>query len=173
MSVKRYSVMGSTWTMPKDDGEYVKHEDYTTLETEHKSAMLTISAIMGMLGVADAGSISEQVAALLKEREALAVENVALKSSQGEIYSYTQQFTNSDDREMWNAMHDIYKLSSPLETPATDAAIAKIQAQGVEKFAEWNDRHIANGDEHEDTLKEVGRAARLFAFQLRKEATHD
>lgn len=66
-----------------EHGDYVEYEDYTTLETEHKSAMLTISAIMGMLGVTEGWSISEQVAALLKERDALADENAALTSGCG------------------------------------------------------------------------------------------
>lgn len=95
----------------------------------------------------------------------LVAENSALKESQGEVYDYTQKFTSSDDREMWNAMHDIYKLSSPLETPATDAAIAEIKAQGVDELA------AIKKDESEksgSTLSlEISIAAKVFAANLR------
>lgn len=53
---------------------------------------------------------------------------------------------------------------------ATDVFLAEVRAQGVERFAVWNDKHIEKGDEHEDVLVEVGRAARGFAAQLRQEA---
>ena len=78
----------------------------------------------------------ETYESVVQQRDALAAENVALKASQGEIYGYTQQFTSSDDREMWNAMHDIYKLSSPLETPATDAFTREWMAKGVDALAD-------------------------------------
>ena len=83
-------------------------------------------------------SVVQQRDALEKKLADVVAENVALKASQSEIYDYTQQFTSSDDREMWNAMHDIYKLSSPLETPATDAFTREMMARGVEAFAkDW------------------------------------
>lgn len=87
------------------DGDMVNYEDYTALETEHKAAMLTISAIMEMLGASEAGSISEQVAALLAE-------NAALK----------------DD---YLATPALKRMGWP-KTPATDSAIENIQAQGVD-----------------------------------------
>lgn len=77
-------------------------------------------------------SVVQQRDALEKKLADMAAENYALKVSQSQIYDYTQQFTSSDDREMWNAMHDIYKLSSPLETQATDAFLADVRAQGVD-----------------------------------------
>ncbi|PAV94172.1 hypothetical protein CJD50_22320 [Hafnia paralvei] len=80
-------------------------------------------------------SVVQQRDALEKKLADMAAENAALKASQSEIYDYTQQFTNSDDREMWNAMHDIYKLSSALETPVTDELTRELMAKGVEDAA--------------------------------------
>lgn len=77
-------------------------------------------------------SVVQQRDALEKKLADVVAENYALKVSQSEIYDYTQQFTSSDDREMWNAMHDIYKLSSPLETPVTDAFTRELMAKGVD-----------------------------------------
>lgn len=72
MSVKRFIAHHRDEAMHmRNHGGWVKYTDYETIETEHKAAMLTISGIMEILGVTDYGSISEQVAALLKERDAL------------------------------------------------------------------------------------------------------
>lgn len=101
----------------------------------------------------------ETYESVVQQRDELAAENSALKASQGEIYDYTQQFTSSDDREMWNAMHDIYKLSSPLETPATDAFTRELMAKGVELFADYLGRN--------EFAKESSMAYQ-FAAQFRK-----
>ncbi|MBH1918603.1 hypothetical protein [Serratia surfactantfaciens] len=63
--------------------------------------------------------------ALKAERDALAVENAALKDACGGDGSY---------RDCPACAHSQY-IESP-ETPATDAALAAIQAQGVEKAIE-------------------------------------
>ena len=54
------------------------------------------------------------------------------------------------------------------ETPATDAFLVEVRAQGVEMFATWNDKHIKNGVEHKESLTAVSHAARWFAELLRK-----
>lgn len=38
--VQRYSGMGSTWTMPREDGEYVKYEDYERMKQEFMDYMV-------------------------------------------------------------------------------------------------------------------------------------
>lgn len=58
---------------------------------------------------------------------------------------------------------DIVALYRSLETPSTDAAIANIQAQGVEKFAQ----HPALG------IIACGHIALEFAAQLRKDAGNE
>lgn len=105
-------------------------------------------------------SVVQQRDALEKKLADMAAENYALKVSQSEIYDYTQQFTSSDDREMWNAMHDIYKLSSPLETTATDAFTREMMARGVEAFAkDWKGAA---------SYSQISEMANKFASQLRK-----
>ncbi|HGE8397318.1 TPA: hypothetical protein ACGD7Y_004700, partial [Serratia marcescens] len=66
------------------------------------------------------------VSTLEAERDALAVENQALRSSVDLIAS---AYTEGEPAgfEIDRARH--------IETPATDAALAAIQAQGVEKYA--------------------------------------
>lgn len=135
-----------------DNGDYVEHEDYATLETEHKSAMLTISAIMEMLGVTEVGSVSEQVAALLKERDALAVENAGLKQEEIplgaiengrafadrlEAYPFECQGGNLNMCSDWQEFRQCFEhlsewaMHSHDENLATDAAIANIQAHAI------------------------------------------
>ncbi|HGM7400473.1 TPA: hypothetical protein ACKQGK_004447 [Serratia marcescens] len=67
----------------------------------------------------------QKVSALEAERDALAVENAALKDACGGDGSY---------RDCPACAHSQY-IESP-ETPATSAALAAIQALGVEKFAD-------------------------------------
>lgn len=118
-------------------------------------------------------SVVQQRDALEKKLSDVVAENVALKASQSEIYDYTQQFTSSDDREMWNAMHDIYKLSSPLETPATDAFTRELMARGVESGAEHfrSRARCADGLGHHDRACFLDTTAEMFdeyAESLRK-----
>lgn len=61
------------------------------------------------------------------------------------------------------------------ETPATDAAIANIQAQGVDLFADMTDKvadeeEFYDNGESFDSLKYTAKQARLFAAQLRQGA---
>lgn len=81
-------------------------------------------------------------AALKAERDALAAENIDLK-------------------------HPGTYLPSKRETPATDAYISRLQAEGVEMFAENWESNCA----HDDTF--VGSKAKEFAANLRKENSND
>ncbi|HCP1516408.1 TPA: hypothetical protein OCX75_001039 [Escherichia coli] len=73
----------------------------------------------------------------------------------------------------WN---DYRAKSLQSDTPATDAFLAEVRAQGgakaLEDFAEFNIKSIAPfDDEYTEVLKETARAARCFAAQLRKGGT--
>ena len=77
----------------------------------------------------------QKVSALEAERDALAVENAALKSA-SEIIRHLNanreeaNFCGIDDCYIDDAVEAMI-------TPATDAALAAIQAQGVERFADF------------------------------------
>lgn len=126
---------------------------------------------MNNLPIQSYESVVQQRDALEKKLADMAADNAALKASQSEIYDYTQQFTSSDDREMWNAMHDIYKLSSPLETQATDSFLSEVQAQGVDKLAIFAGKEYQRfvGDKPtQRKWKGIVMLCTDFAAQLRK-----
>lgn len=172
MSVKRYD--GKVGHC--DNGAYVSHEDYTTLETEHKSAILTISAIMEMLGVTEKGSISEQVAALLNERNALAVESamaMAVMEEQSGCFSaaLTEGFHELVMESGSELLIDVYqrRLIPAIQcippTPATDAAIASIKVQARIEGAHFvANRMLAAWEAGfiEDTAKNAADIARMI-----------
>ncbi|EMH4919839.1 hypothetical protein RGP44_002917 [Serratia marcescens] len=80
------------------------------------------------------------VSALEAERDALAVENAALKDVFGpgeavvNFLSIALRYTKYDCIDLPDEAL-AFNMSLP-ETPATDTALAAIQAQGVEKFAD-------------------------------------
>ncbi|CAI1969638.1 Uncharacterised protein [Serratia entomophila] len=96
--------------------------------------------------------------------DALAVENAALK----DVFGSGEAVVNFLSIALRHTKYDCidlpdvalaFKMSLP-ETPATDAALAAIQAQGVEKFAD----HLASS---ESPFASIG-SARNFANQLRE-----
>ncbi|MEL5431680.1 MULTISPECIES: hypothetical protein [Serratia] len=76
--------------------------------------------------------VGEQEA--LQRVNALAVENVALKDGFEWLYAVVSSDEVSIPDEKYSAVTNAAAVLS--ETPATDAALAAIQAQGVEKAAE-------------------------------------
>lgn len=76
--------------------------------------------------------------ALKAERDALAVENQALKESRQRLAEFIHEELDTD-----------YPLNLEAETPATDAALAAIQAQGVDKLINLKMEQLASM--HPDT----------------------
>lgn len=110
----------------------------------------------------------EDYAALLKERDALAVDNSVLKSSiantQGAI-ELASSAVNDDRRgDVFRDILTAIYTKTAVETQATDAAIANIQAQGVDRLAD----HLSglNVMASETSVRE-------FASQLRKETGNE
>lgn len=91
-----------------------------------------------------------------KRADGLAVENAELKSDRATLAEYW--IADGGDEECAKSYCE--------DTPATDAALAAIEARGVEKFAEAT---IAIGEqEKEESIIYAGKQAMLFAKQLRE-----
>ncbi|WP_312773815.1 hypothetical protein [Atlantibacter hermannii] len=74
--------------------------------------------------------LTEALAAEIKRSEALVVENAGLKEC---AVNYVHAVA------LWNSWADAEdKISPVLETPATDAFLAEVQAQGVEGIYQFN-----------------------------------
>lgn len=103
---------------------------------------------------------------------ALAVENAALKTAHPqpfgrEMMKALDAYEKHQDEVPETGMLDAFFIlrdSIRVETPATSAALAAIQAQGVEKFADFLDSPI---DGQHCYQNEVG-LARHFASTLRE-----
>ena len=131
----------------------------------------------GKVGHCDNGAYVsyEDYAALLKQRDALAAENTQLKEYRPQpggpaMMEALDAFFEKEEYPE-GAMMDAFEiLCCKRALPATDAAIANIQAQGVDKYAEMfklmADMNIKHNQEF-ITLTE------WYAKQLRKEPTHD
>jgi hypothetical protein len=104
--------------------------------------------------------------ALLKERDALTVENACLKQSIEEI---SETFESGTDGALATAVDEAVSLS----TPVTDAVLKRIQAQGVDELATFAGKEYQRfvGDK---TMQRKWKGVVLlcvdFAAQLRKES---
>lgn len=72
--------------------------------------------------------------------------------------------------EVYDLKHPGTYLPSKRETPATDAFLAEVRAQGVEMFAEMYACEAIKDGDVEGWKSNVSNAASEYAAQLRKEA---
>lgn len=153
--VKTYAVnCNDAWLNTDGDdtsGSYVKYADYMALATKL--------------------DLAERACA------ELAAENAGIKSAIPEPRDIEYDNDNMDDvslAEDFGFNHAIERMRRQIpETPATDAFLDEVRAQGgakaLEDFAEFNIKSIDPlDDEYTEVLKETARAARYFAAQLRK-----
>ncbi|MGQ5735346.1 hypothetical protein ACUNI2_26670 [Serratia sp. IR-2025] len=125
-----------------EHGEFVKFSDYEALKAERDAQQ--------------------------KRADALAVENAEMR---GAIDAAIVVAHQSSGIAGWHLNGDIAGWDEILpelniETPATDAALAAIEALGVEKFAKAT---IAIGEqENEESIIYAGKKAMLFANELRE-----
>ncbi|HHT7529185.1 TPA: hypothetical protein ACT1UX_002087 [Raoultella planticola] len=129
-------------------------------------------------------SIKEtKVMALAKAYQQLAAENVALKAGVAEeievINRGGQMYCVKDGMSInpiyargWN---DHRANVTAVQTPATDAYLAGIKADGVEEFAAMTEKvgdeeGFYDNGESSEILKYTAKQARLFAKQLRERA---
>ncbi len=112
----------------------------------------TVNELIAALESAGELSIREQkFLKLAKAYQQLAAENVELKQSERELDKTCSEEFGQD----W--------VSEFTETPATDAFLAGIKADGVEEFASYISLYNSNAERH----------AIDFAKQLREGANHD
>ncbi|MFX2663548.1 hypothetical protein [Enterobacter kobei] len=152
MSVKRYQPAPFTERVlhASDDGEYVKHEDYAALE-------------------ARCAALAAENAGLKAACERVSMWNEfpqATLRSTGEVVPYVVAYGSNGERDY---MRNI-ATTALKETPATDAFLAEVRAQGVDELAELYltlARHEANRSISE-SWRESARFAKDHSAQLRK-----
>ena len=101
-------------------------------------------------------------ATLLKERDALAAENAEMRSSIDATIGW-QESTDPENVESVRMLFDI-------KTPATDAFLAEVRAQGVELFVSHMDHPHSP---YEFTHGYMDKHAIEFAAKLRQECSHE
>lgn len=142
MSVKRYEVNGSSSVFENENGSLVDYEDYAALE-----------ARFAALAAENAG---------LKAAE---LDEIEVINRGGQAYCVKDGMSvNPIYARGWN---DYRAKSLSVKTPATDAFLAEVRAQGVEMFAAVLRRK--GDDAFFDAIAEAqANAADQFAAQLRK-----
>ena len=114
--VTKYDLFDGECHAQKGHGDYVKDEDYEALEADRDAQQ--------------------------KRADALAAENAAMRNALESIRIYSSDTLSgpSDsvpDMAAWlrDGIEHLHQVST-IQTPATDAALAAIEARGVEKYAE-------------------------------------
>ncbi|MEG6190428.1 hypothetical protein [Enterobacter kobei] len=119
------------------------------------------------IAVLELRKVRNDVAALAAENAGLNEKMNKLATWPGiEFYSSAWEFNNSDGNAALEYMCDT-------ETPATDAFLAEVRAQGVEMFAESQNEYVRKNRSELDSMTRAaycGSAvdAERFAAQLRK-----
>ncbi|WP_316371255.1 hypothetical protein [Enterobacter cloacae] len=120
--------------------------------------------------------LKEKTAALEARCAALAAENAGLKSIQAwavaDVFkSGAKRFesTKAAGFDTDDCLHDaVLVMLSELKTPATDAFLAEVRAQGVEMFAAYCGEENSVFVEAKAYYRSLPDAAYEFAVQLRK-----
>ncbi|MEP8938449.1 hypothetical protein ABKU80_09400 [Enterobacter mori] len=170
MSVKRYSVWEDEMFEEKHainstNGMVhlmVKHEDYAALEQKLAESQREFRAADATIE-----NLQMQVEKLSAENAGMKATAILLADEANQVYRRWNLIQQPDgDIVDMQTIHEL--LCACHETPAADAFLAEVRAQGVEMFAAWNDKHIKKGVEHKESLTAVSHAARGFAALLRK-----
>lgn len=148
-------------------------------EAEERCAELSarLSMINGLIEAAEQANklAQEATETLVQERNALAAENAALKYQEPTLtamMSCLDAFYADEDVPERAMMAAYNILRKSISTPATDAFLAEVRAQGADELAELYftlaaheaNRYIA------DSWRESARFAKDYAVQIRKGA---
>lgn len=173
MSVKRYDITGEmdgncqlneARMECTDDGIFVRYADYAALEQQLAESHRALRAET---------TAHENTQMQL---EKMAAENAGLKRA-AEFATAPDMWVEQPDGMLDYLYVDWYVdvLKSAMETPATDAFLAEVRAQGVESFAESQKEYVRKNRNELDSMTRAaycGSAvdAERFAAQLRKGA---
>ncbi|HCU0430161.1 TPA: hypothetical protein OUE92_002337 [Serratia marcescens] len=158
-----------------EHGEFVKFSDYEVLKAELDALEVRLrNALSSEQEAIQRAHAANQTA------DALAVENAAMRNALDSIRIYSSDTLSgpSDsvpDMAAWlrEGIEHLHQVST-IQTPATDAALAAIEAQGVEKLADKLDaeiEQIMRGAFFYDEISSreaISKMVREFANELRE-----
>lgn len=119
-SVKRYEVNGSSSFYEDEKGSFVDYEDYAALEA--KCAALAAELKQSQI---DAGCYKKGMEASNERLVQVVAENAGLKQAESNLV-----------RNIINDLGDTEFQYARVQTPATDAYLAEVRAQGVDAAIE-------------------------------------
>lgn len=187
--VKRYDIscFGGMHMDECGDGAYVNYEDYAELESkletalrECRSAGITIDNLEAKCAAlaAENDGMSAFVDVLLSiawqggYADGAEIQDLALKHGllRQDVYSADEHENQVDDPGNFEEGDPVYFR---VETPATDAFLSEVRAQGVEMYADNLDNVAGDAerggfDYAVKFLRSEASSVRLFADQLRK-----
>lgn len=145
---------------------------YEELEAKCQLQKDKLDSINQLMGVIESASdlAKSGIKKLEQQLAAVVAENAGLKK-----FCKNAAFDADYEAELCMEQGGFTDALDEIKTPATDAAIANIQAQGVEMFADMTDKvadeeEFYDNGESFDSLKYTAKQARLFAAQLRQGA---
>ncbi|MGL3999980.1 hypothetical protein ACR3LR_09220 [Pantoea eucalypti] len=191
--VKRHSATGYGYNDP--EGEFVYYENYAELERNFGVASRACEeaehincewekAMMAAIGEDGILSVTKAIAELQAQRDALAAENAALKSvftteevpecvvdAFNETAIMDHDWNDTGERSWVENDTDVIRAvleAIKPETPATDAYLNSVRAEGVEIFAKHCDESSGFIEPEDETLYTLmEEQARNFVAQLR------
>ncbi|EMC7916105.1 hypothetical protein VLI49_001633 [Enterobacter kobei] len=185
MSVKRYDVMSYSLDVDGNSGPFVKYEDYAALEARCAALAAENAGLLPKAAseLSNAWVLHKYLIGI--QAAIMYLDNGNKKAAQEWLYGTIAgpgfEFPDAvDDIDAW-ATHQMRGSVShqqaleiiKAETPATDAFLAEVRAQGVDSLVQrrLTASRLAKEAGHEITardLEDEAIRARLFAMELRK-----
>ena len=149
IELNRYAISGEHFEVYRDSGgDFVQYEDYEALQQQLTSTTNSLTNAQEALKSAgiEADTVQAGVMELKAQRDALAAENAAIKSSIPNHKHVDLDNDNMDDVSLAEAVgfNDAVTLMNRWkgETPATDAYLNAVRAEGLDMAADEVDRWV-------------------------------